>query len=82
MYSRIGSQEGFYPLPPRPDPRARLTVARPRASPTPRPRAFLDLNMGAFLINVSLCSSRLATRFLAYLSMSGTINSRTCEPRM
>ena len=30
-------------------PRARLTVARPLARPTPRPRVPRDLNMGAFL---------------------------------
>lgn len=30
-------------------PLARFTVARPLASPTPRPRVPLDRNMGAFL---------------------------------
>lgn len=38
----------FY-LPPRPLALALLTVARPLARPTPRPRAFRLLNMGAFL---------------------------------
>lgn len=33
-------------------PRARLTVARPLARPTPRPRVPRDLNMGAFLCKI------------------------------
>lgn len=70
-----------YPLPPRPDPRARFTVALPLANPTPRPRAFRDLNMGAFLALVSFI--RLSCNVeSSYLSMSGTMNSRTWEPRM
>ena len=40
----------LHPRPPRPVlALARLTVARPRARPTPRPLVPLDLNMGAFL---------------------------------
>lgn len=47
------------PPPPRPPASALLTVARPRARPTPRPRTFRDLNIGAFLFDaiVSLSSS-------------------------
>lgn len=33
-------------------PRARFTVALPRANPTPRPLVPLDLNMGAFLSRI------------------------------
>lgn len=49
---RLSSDEAktsiFY-LPPRPLALALLTVARPLARPTPRPRALRLLNMGAFL---------------------------------
>jgi hypothetical protein len=64
-------------------PRARLTVARPLASPTPRPRVPRDLNMGAFLSSQS-ANAQYSTvgPVSTYLSMSGTMNRRTCEPRM
>jgi hypothetical protein len=64
-------------------PRARLTVARPLASPTPRPRVPRDLNMGAFLSSQSAQAQHSKTSpIYTYLSMSGTMNRRTCEPRM
>lgn len=50
-----GVKRGVYPRSPRPPPPplppalALLTVARPLARPTPRPRAFRLLNIGAFL---------------------------------
>lgn len=73
--------------PPRgpPEPCARLTVALPRARPTPRPRAPLLLNMGAFLHYKSACgscASNSSAASIPHLSISGTMNSRTCEPRM
>jgi hypothetical protein len=64
-------------------PRARLTVARPLARPTPRPRVPRDLNMGAFLSS-QLAHARYSKTIpiSTYLSISGTMNRRTCEPRM
>lgn len=54
--SRLGVGIGLVPqasniylAPPRPPARALLTVARPRARPTPRPRTLRERNMGAFL---------------------------------
>jgi hypothetical protein len=48
-------------LPPRPPvvALALMTVARPRARPTPRPRVPLDRNIGAFLQRISACSESL-----------------------
>lgn len=69
---------------------ARPTVALPLAIPTPRPLDPLVLNMGAFLQHqpVSKCRTpnppweQSPTFRPAYLSMSGTMNNRTCDPRM
>lgn len=63
-------------------PRARFTVALPRARPTPRPRVPRDLNMGAFLQKAVSTQVSIGLQNSPYLSISGTINNRTCEPRM